>query len=167
MLIPQFYSIIDKRRILTKISFQRIPPGPHFAIRFAWPGICQQSTSGLFMCVLIRSYGGRCITFCRCNSECSNPMYLRIAKATALIVAVLPGFLNGCILLFVISASNSDLYISSRTLYALALGGAAPTIFAKTDKRGVPYIALAAGGLFACLAYMNVGRSSEVVFKYL
>jgi yeast amino acid transporter len=80
---------------------------------------------------------------------------------------VLPGFLNGCILLFVISASNSDLYIASRTLYALALGGAAPSIIAKTDKRGVPFISLGISAAFCCMAYMNVVEASATVFKYL
>src|SRR5271170_4613366 len=80
---------------------------------------------------------------------------------------VLPGFLNGCILLFVISASNSDLYIASRTLYALALGGSAPAIIAKTDRRGVPIVALGISASVCSLAYMNVVEASATVFKYL
>jgi len=84
-----------------------------------------------------------------------------------LIFLVLPGFLNACILLFVISAANSDLYICSRTLYALALGGSAPAILAKTDKRGVPIVSLGVCASFCCLAYLNVVEASAVVFKYL
>ena len=80
---------------------------------------------------------------------------------------VLPGFLNGCILIFVISASNSDLYIASRTLYSLALGGSAPSIIAKTDQRGVPIVALGISASFCCLAYMNIVEASATVFKYL
>ena len=84
-----------------------------------------------------------------------------------LIFLVLPGFLNACILLFVISAANSDLYICSRTLYGLALGGSAPAILAKTDKRGVPIVSLGVCASFCCLAYLNVVEASAVVFKYL
>ena len=80
---------------------------------------------------------------------------------------VLPGFLNACILLFVISASNSDLYIASRTLYALALAGSAPSVIARTDRRGVPFVALGVSASFCCLAYMNVSEGSTTVFKYL
>lgn len=80
---------------------------------------------------------------------------------------VLPGFLNGCILIFVFSASNSDLYIASRTLYALALGGSAPSIIARTDRRGVPVVALAVSATFCGLAYMNIAEASTTVFKYL
>lgn len=95
------------------------------------------------------------------------PRYQVTTYRIALTGGVLPGFLNGCILLFVISASNSDLYIASRTLYALALGGSAPSILAKTDRRGVPVVALAISASFCCLAYMNIIEASATVFKYL
>ncbi|KAF8463854.1 amino acid permease [Kalaharituber pfeilii] len=78
----------------------------------------------------------------------------------------LPGILNACILLFVFSASNSDLYIASRTIYGLALEGKAPRFLAKTDKRGVPIYALALSASFALLAFMNVSSSSKDVFGY-
>ena len=58
-------------------------------------------------------------------------------------IAALPGIVNGCILLFVFSAANSDLYIASRTIYGLAVEGKAPAIFRHTDSRGVPIWALA------------------------
>ena len=81
-------------------------------------------------------------------------------------IAALPGILNGCILLFVFSAANSDLYIASRTLYGLASEGNAPAIFKRTDRRGVPIFALGLSALFALLAYMNVSDDSKVVFGY-
>ncbi|KAI9163053.1 dicarboxylic amino acid permease [Paramyrothecium foliicola] len=81
-------------------------------------------------------------------------------------VEVLPHILNVCICLFVFSASNSDLYIASRTLYGLASDEAAPAIFKRTDSRGVPYPALALCSLFALLALMNVSDDSRKVFGY-
>ncbi|VUC32763.1 unnamed protein product [Clonostachys rosea] len=74
--------------------------------------------------------------------------------------------LNGCILVFVFSAANSDLYISSRTLYALASSGLAPKIFKRTDRRGVPVYALALSVAFSLLAFMNVSNDSKKVFSY-
>ncbi|KAI5795815.1 amino acid permease/ SLC12A domain-containing protein [Pyronema domesticum] len=95
------------------------------------------------------------------------------ASASPYVVAIelagingLPHVLNACILVFVFSASNSDLYIASRTLYGLALEGKAPKIFARTDRRGVPIYALGTSALFALLAYMNVAEESTTVFKY-
>jgi len=52
-------------------------------------------------------------------------------------------------------------------MYALALTGSAPSFVAKTDKRGVPVVALAISACFCCLAYMNAVEASATVFKYL
>ncbi|KAL1656120.1 amino acid transporter [Didymella pomorum] len=95
------------------------------------------------------------------------------ASASPFVVAIklahikaLPDILNACILLFTFSASNSDLYIASRTIYGLAEEGHAPKIFRWTDKRGVPVPALAISALFCCTAFMNAAASSTVVFGY-
>lgn len=97
------------------------------------------------------------------NSAAASPFVVAIQLAG---IANLPGFLNACILIFVFSASNSDLYIASRTLHGLALKGHAPEFFSRTDRRGVPYVALFSSALFCCLAFMNVSASSKVVFGY-
>lgn len=68
--------------------------------------------------------------------------------------------------MFVFSAANSDLYISSRTLYGLAKEGNAPEIFARTDDRGVPVYSLMVSGVLACLAFMNISGDSKIVFGY-
>ncbi|KAI5456578.1 amino acid permease/ SLC12A domain-containing protein [Mariannaea sp. PMI_226] len=81
-------------------------------------------------------------------------------------IKVLPHIINACILVFVLSASNSDLYIASRTLYGLSSNGQAPAIFKRTDKRGVPIYALGFSALFALLAFMNVADDSTKVFGY-
>ncbi|KAJ4320336.1 amino acid transporter [Fusarium piperis] len=81
-------------------------------------------------------------------------------------VGTLSHIINACICVFVFSASNSDLYIASRTLYGLASDGSAPAIFKKTDKHGVPIYALAMSASFALLAFMNVSDDSTKVFGY-
>lgn len=95
------------------------------------------------------------------------------ASASPFVVAIrlagiphLPGILNGCILLFTFSASNSDLYIASRTLFGLAERGHAPKIFRWTDTRGVPVPALGISALFCCSAFMNAASDSSTVFSY-
>ena len=95
------------------------------------------------------------------------------ASASPFVVAIslagikaLPGILNGCILLFVFSAANSDLYIASRTIYGLASQGKAPRILAHTDARGVPIFSLGLSALFCLLAFMNISSSSRVIFGY-
>ncbi|EKJ68477.1 hypothetical protein NXS19_002088 [Fusarium pseudograminearum] len=81
-------------------------------------------------------------------------------------VRVLPHIINACICIFVFSASNSDLYIASRTLYGLASDGSAPAIFKKTNKDGVPIYALGMSASFCLLAFMNVSDDSTKVFGY-
>jgi amino acid transporter len=95
------------------------------------------------------------------------------ASASPFVVAIkiakiphLPTIVNACILLFTFSASNSDLYIASRTIYGLAVEGHAPKIFLWTDKRGVPVPALAISALLCCTAFMNVADDSKTVFGY-
>ncbi|KUJ12120.1 putative dicarboxylic amino acid permease [Mollisia scopiformis] len=81
-------------------------------------------------------------------------------------IKVLPGILNACVLIFVFSAANSDLYIASRTLFGLAHEHKAPHIFTYTDKRGVPIFALALSVAFCLLAFLGVNTASYTVFSY-
>jgi len=81
-------------------------------------------------------------------------------------ISVLPAILNACILIFVFSAANSDLYIASRTLHGLALKGHAPAIFSKTNNRGVPVYALGLSSLICCIAFLSVSTGSRTVFLY-
>lgn len=95
------------------------------------------------------------------------------ASASPFVVAIvssgierLPGFINACILIFVFSAANSDLYVATRVLYSLAKEGNSHPIFARTDARGVPIFALGLSALIACIAFLNVASDSRVVFGY-
>ncbi|KAG8899377.1 hypothetical protein FRB99_006759 [Tulasnella sp. 403] len=74
--------------------------------------------------------------------------------------------INAAILLFVLSAANSDLYIGSRTLYGLAAEGKAPAVFKRVNRMGVPYAALGLCTAFCALVYLNVYSSSAQVFGY-
>lgn len=95
------------------------------------------------------------------------------ASASPFVVAIelagirgLPGFLNACIILFVFSAANSDLYIATRTIYGLSVEGKAPRFLSRTNAAGVPVYALGASAAFACLAYLNVKDDSKLIFGY-
>lgn len=97
------------------------------------------------------------------NSAKASPFVVAIIIAG---IPVLPGLFNACILIFIFSACNSDLYIASRTLFGLADAGKAPRVFSKTDRRGVPIVALGTSGLFCLLAYLGVNTDSYTVFGY-
>ncbi|KAJ8700204.1 amino acid transporter [Pleurotus ostreatus] len=87
--------------------------------------------------------------------------------ATTLVgIRTLNHVINAAILLFVMSAANSDLYIGSRTLYGLAVEGKAPRIFARVNRMGVPYPALILCTAFCGLVFLNVSSSSARVFTW-
>ncbi|EJD46155.1 dicarboxylic amino acid permease [Auricularia subglabra TFB-10046 SS5] len=78
----------------------------------------------------------------------------------------LPSLINACILIFVLSAANSDLYIGSRTLYGLAVEGKAPAVFKKVNRLGVPWPALIFCTAFCFLVFLNLAASAAKVFGY-
>lgn len=97
------------------------------------------------------------------NTAAASPFVVAIKLAS---IPVLPHILNACILMFVFSASNSDLYIATRTIYGLSREGKAPAFLSWTDRRGVPVYSLGLCSLIACIAYMNVSSDSKTVFGY-
>ncbi|MDR2945815.1 MAG: amino acid permease [Candidatus Adiutrix sp.] len=61
------------------------------------------------------------------------------------------GFINFVVLTAALSVYNSCVYANSRMLYGLALQGNAPKVFLKTDKRGVPMMAMTVAGVLTFL----------------
>jgi amino acid transporter len=81
-------------------------------------------------------------------------------------VAKLADAVNGMLLIFTISAANSDIYLASRTAWALGKDGQAPNIMQRTNKRGVPVPAVALSSVFIALGFMNATKSAATVFGY-
>ncbi|KAI1391584.1 AAT family amino acid transporter [Hypoxylon trugodes] len=79
----------------------------------------------------------------------------------------LDSVINFVILTSAVSAGNSSLYLSSRTLYSMALTGAAPKIFLRCTSNGIPYVALAFTSLFSSLAFLNLSSSGADIFTWL
>lgn len=95
------------------------------------------------------------------------------AKASAFTVGItnagihgLGSVVNAVIITSAWSSGNSFLYISSRSLYSLAIAGNAPAIFKRCNKHGVPYMAVMASSCFSALAYLNLGSSGSTVFTW-
>ncbi|KAF2454953.1 histidine permease [Lineolata rhizophorae] len=81
-------------------------------------------------------------------------------------IDVLDSIINAGILISAWSSGNSFLYLSTRSLYSLALSGNAPSFFKACTKSGVPYRAVATSSLFCALAYLNVASDAAVVFNW-
>jgi amino acid permease len=96
-------------------------------------------------------------------------VYATHAPPAARLLAIrgLDHVINAIALIFVLSAANTDLYISSRTLYGLALEGKAPSVFKRVNHFGVPYAALGASVVMACFAFLSIGKGPGKVLEYL
>ncbi|KAF5098035.1 hypothetical protein D0Z00_002188 [Geotrichum galactomycetum] len=94
----------------------------------------------------------------------SSPFIIAIINSGT---KVLPSIFNAVILTTIISAGNSNVYIGSRLLYALALGGVAPKFFLKTTRAGVPYTGVVSTCLIGLLAFMVLSSGSSEVFDWL
>ncbi|UNI22185.1 hypothetical protein JDV02_008096 [Purpureocillium takamizusanense] len=84
------------------------------------------------------------------------------AAASPFVVAIrlagikgLDHVINGCIVLFVLSAANSDFYIASRGLYGIAADGKGPTIFAPSGAKVFGYLTSCVT-VFGLLVWMSI-----------
>jgi len=80
----------------------------------------------------------------------------------------LSSVVNAVLLIAVWSAGNSDVYASSRVLYALALEGKAPSFLRRCTARGLPvYCVSITAVVFGALSYMTLGNSgANEVFNW-
>jgi amino acid transporter len=94
----------------------------------------------------------------------SSPFIIAIQNSGT---KVLPDIFNAVILLTIISAGNSNVYISSRVLYSLAQNNLAPKILTHTSKHGVPVYCVAFSSIFGFLAFLTLSQGAEKVFDWL
>ncbi|KAH8144300.1 uncharacterized protein LAJ45_11725 [Morchella importuna] len=78
----------------------------------------------------------------------------------------LPSVINAVILTSAWSCGNSFMFAASRNLYALAITGHAPKVFARCSKRGIPYFAVCTVFAFTMLSFLLLSERSSVVFNW-
>ncbi|WP_397538716.1 amino acid permease [Rummeliibacillus pycnus] len=92
------------------------------------------------------------------DSVMVSPFTLILKKAG---IAFAASLMNAVILTAVLSAGNSSVYASTRMLFSMAREGQAPRIFAKLNKRGVPFASMiftcAIGGLAFLASFFGDG----------
>lgn len=94
----------------------------------------------------------------------SSPFIIAIQNANT---KVLPHIFNAVILMTVISAANSNVYVGSRILYGLAVAKNAPRIFTFCTKQGVPYYGVIATSIMGALAYLTCAETASQGFTWL
>ncbi|KAI9809034.1 MAG: hypothetical protein M1825_002323 [Sarcosagium campestre] len=94
----------------------------------------------------------------------SSPFVLAIKTAG---IQVLPDLLNAVVMICVCSVGSTSIYIASRTLKSMAEDGFAFKVFARTDRKGRPYMALIFSGAIATvLSYLNCSSTGALVFTW-
>lgn len=81
-------------------------------------------------------------------------------------IPVLPDLVNAIVLTSVFSTASSFLYASSRSLYSLGLEGQAPKIVTRTNRHGLPYVAVGVILAISSLSYLAVGKGSAKVLDW-
>ncbi|KAG8773013.1 hypothetical protein FRC12_002778 [Ceratobasidium sp. 428] len=120
---------------------------------------------GIFIIGLLVPYNSNELLNNSGDDASASPFVIAIKTAG---IKGLPSVINAVILISAWSAGNSDLYASSRTLYALALEHKAPAFLRKCTKGGLPVWCVLITGLFGVLAYLNAGSQTAVtVFNWL
>lgn len=74
---------------------------------------------------------------------------------------------NAFLVFFALSCGNSQLYVSSRTIYSLALQHKAPAFLKKCNRFGIPYNSVLAASLAGLSSYICVSELATVVFQNL
>ncbi|KAK0631998.1 general amino-acid permease GAP1 [Immersiella caudata] len=94
----------------------------------------------------------------------ASPFVIAIESAG---IQVLPGVMNGVILVAVISVGNSAVFGSSRTLAALADQRQAPAILGYVDRRGRPLVAILVASLVGLLGYLADLEEQADILEWL
>ncbi|GJJ78385.1 hypothetical protein EMPS_10744 [Entomortierella parvispora] len=76
-------------------------------------------------------------------------------------------YMNAVIFTSVVSAANSDFYVATRMLMSLSRNGWAPKMIGRTNKRGVPVVAVMITTAFSCIALVMIYAGASTVFNWL
>lgn len=74
---------------------------------------------------------------------------------------------NALLTFFAVSCGNAQLYVSSRTVYSLALQKKAPKFLSYCNNYGIPYNAVLFSASFGLLSYICVSERATIVFQDL
>jgi amino acid transporter len=97
------------------------------------------------------------------SNATASPFVIGITRAG---IGGLNHAINAAILTSAWSAGNAFLYSGSRILYGMAISGEAPKIFGKTNRNGVPWVAVLATWSIGLLAFLNVSNTGAQVFTW-
>jgi len=94
----------------------------------------------------------------------ASPFVIGIKRAG---IGGLDHAINAAILTSAWSAGNAFLFSGSRVLYGMAQTGDAPKILGKTNRNGVPWVAVLCTWSIGFLSFLNISNTGAEVFTWL
>ncbi|CAF1192602.1 unnamed protein product [Adineta ricciae] len=88
------------------------------------------------------------------SKTAASPLTISLQDAG---IRVAAHIINGLIVVSVVSAGMSSIYITSRTVCYLGKTKRAPKFLSTTNKRGVPWCAIVFSNFCACICFINQG----------
>merc|ERR1712032_950558 len=134
---------------------------PKAARRFVWRLAIFYGFGSFIIGVIVPSTDPRLLS--PSSNATASPFVIGIARAG---IGGLNHVINAAILTSAWSAGNAFLFSGSRVLYGMALNGDAPKVFGKTNRNGVPWVAVLATWAIGLLAYLNVSNTGAQVFTW-
>lgn len=98
------------------------------------------------------------------STTASSPLTIALADAGILPAASL---INALIVISVISAGNSSLYVASRTLFFMSRNGKAFKFLGRANKAGVPWAGIIFTNIFACIVFLDISSSAGKIYTAL
>ena len=158
------FAFITSPELIALAAGETIAPRrniPKAARRFVWRLLIFYGIGSLIIGVIVASDNPRLLS--PQSNASASPFVIGIQEAG---ITGLNHVINAAILTSAWSAGNAFLYSGSRVLYGMALTNQAPKIFGKTNRRGIPWVAVLATWLPGLLAYLNVSNSGATVFNW-
>jgi amino acid transporter len=158
------FAFITSPELIALAAGETIAPRrniPKAARRFVWRLAIFYGFGSFIIGVVVPSDDDRLLS--PTSNATASPFVIGIARAG---IRGLNHVINAAILTSAWSAGNAFLFSGSRVLYGMALNGDAPKIFGKTNRNGVPWIAVLATWSIGLLAFLNVSNTGAQVFTW-
>ncbi|KAK3208825.1 hypothetical protein GRF29_77g2153477 [Pseudopithomyces chartarum] len=158
------FAFITSPELIALAAGETIAPRrniPKAARRFIWRLAIFYGLGSLIIGIIVPSDDTQLLS--KDSNASASPFVIGIARAG---ISGLNHVINAAVLTSAWSAGNAFLFSGSRILYGMALTGDAPSVFGKTSRNGVPYVAVLATWAVGLLAFLNVSNKGAQVFAW-
>lgn len=159
------FAFVTSPELIVQAGGEAVAPRrniPKAARRFVWRLLFFYGCGSLIAGIVVPSNDDRLLS--PESNATASPFVIGIKRAG---IAGLDHTINAAILTSAWSSGNCFLFSGSRMLHGMALSSDAPQIFGKTNKAGVPYVAVLATWSFGLLSFLTISSAGATVFTWL